>query len=246
MRRLLAAIGFLTRLPLPRALAFDARDVGRATLFFPLVGALLGALAVGARLVLAGHLPPLLVAALVVAIWAIATGALHLDGLADTADGFGGGRSREDVLRIMRDHVIGAYGGVALVLLVLVKVAAVAALVEQGRADAYLVVAPALSRWASVALGRFLPYARRESGTGSAVTDHVGWFELVGATAIAVAVALSCAGWRGAVCWGGVVIISALSGLVCMRRIGGVTGDTLGANSELCEALVLTLAVALP
>jgi cobalamin synthase len=158
------------------------------------------------------------------------------------ADGFGGGRTREDVLRIMRDHVIGAYGGVALILVILAKVAAISALVETGRADVYLLVAPALARWATVPTARLLPYARREGGAGAAVTEHVGWTEVAGATAIAAAVS-ALAGWRGAACAGAVVVASALNARVCMRRIGGVTGDTLGANTEVCETIVLVVGV---
>ncbi len=244
MRRLLAAVAFLTRAPLPASLAFDATDVGRAALFFPLVGALLGALSVGVRLALDPFLTPLLVAALVVAVGALATGALHLDGLADTADGFGGGRTREDVLRIMRDHAVGAYGAVALVLLVGVKIAAIAALVEARRADAFLVVAPALARWATVPLGYALPYARQDQSTGAAAS-HMGKVEVAGATLLAGAIAVSLAGWRGAACWGAVILITAVTARVCLRRIGGVTGDTLGANTEICETLALVLAVAL-
>jgi adenosylcobinamide-GDP ribazoletransferase len=244
MRRLLAAVAFLTRAPLPSRLVFDAADVGRAALFFPLVGALLGGLAVAIRYVSAPVFPSLLTAVLLVAASALATGALHLDGLADTADGFGGGRSREDVLRIMRDHAVGAYGAVALILLVALKVAALAALVEANRADAILVVAPALARWATVPLGFGLPYARSEGGTG-AVAGHIGKLELGGATLIAGVVAVGAAGWRGGVSWCAVALATALWGRVCMRRIGGITGDTLGANTEFCEALVYVLGVAL-
>jgi adenosylcobinamide-GDP ribazoletransferase len=243
MRRLLAAVAFLTRFPVPVRFEFGAEDVGRAALLFPLVGAMLGALAVGLRYVLYPTLPPLLAAALLVAAGALVTGALHLDGLADMADGFGGGQTREDVLRIMRDHVIGAYGGVALILLILTKTAAVAALVEAGRADAYLVVAPALARWATVPLARLLPYARREGGTGAAVTEHVGWTEVVGATAIAAVVTWGLAGLPGAACAAAVAAVSALGAILCLRRIGGITGDTLGANTEACETVVLVVAV---
>src|SRR4051794_24074466 len=106
---------------------FDAADVGRATLAFPLVGAFIG---LGAALLARGlhTLPVAVTAVLVVAYGAAITGALHLDGLADSADGFGGGKSREDVLRIMKDHSIGAYGGTALILILAIKMACTASL----------------------------------------------------------------------------------------------------------------------
>src|SRR3972149_7704890 len=104
-----------------------------------------------------------------------------MDGLADPADGFGGGRTPEDVLRIMRDHAIGAYGASALVLALTVKVAAISALLASGGAARWLLVAPALARWSPVALAHFLPYARPGGGLGATVTDHSGLGELLGA-----------------------------------------------------------------
>lgn len=248
----------MTRAPLPARWQFDAADVGRATIFFPLVGAGLGVVNLAALRLLtlkassAGvsrgelWLPPSIVAVLLVALGAWLTGALHLDGLADMADGFGGGRDRESVLCIMRDHVIGAYGAVALILLVFIKVTALTALIEHGSAAPYLLIAPALGRWATVPLGRFLPYARREEGgLGAAVTDYVGWTELIGATTLVAVITFTLAGWHGAICWLAVMLLTWINGRMCMRRINGVTGDTMGANTEICEAAVLLIAVAL-
>jgi cobalamin synthase len=97
-----------------------------------------------------------------------------------------------------------------------------------------------------VGLGRFLPYARRrDGGLGAAITEHVGWFELVGASLLAGIGTLYLASWRGAACWLVVIAVTALNASMCVRRIGGVTGDTLGANIEVCEAVVLLVAVAL-
>ncbi len=259
MKRLFTAMAFLTRAPLPSRWEFDAVDVGRATLLFPLVGAALGVInllflyvfslriSIGHHLTIGSPwLPPSVIAVLLVAISAWMTGAMHLDGLADMADGFGGGRDREDVLRIMRDHWIGAYGAVALILLVFIKVTALGSLIEHGAAGPYLIIAPALGRWASVPLGRFLPYARRQDGgLGAAITEHVGWFELIGASLLAGICTLYLASWRGAACWLAVIVVTALNSSMCVRRIGGVTGDTLGANIEVCEAAVLLVAVVL-
>lgn len=245
MRRLFAGIAFLSRIPVPGAATFDAADVGRATLLFPLVGALLGGVLVLARHVFSPALPPLVAAFLLLAVGALLTGALHLDGLADMADGFGGGHTKEDVLRIMRDHLIGAYGAVALLLCVGLKASALAALLERGQADLPLVVAPAMGRWASVFLGRFLPYARRSGGLGSAMTDHVGWMELSGATLLALGMTGGLLGWRGGVVFAGVTAVTAIQGAWCMQRIGGITGDTMGANTEVCETLVFVVLLGL-
>jgi cobalamin 5'-phosphate synthase/cobalamin synthase len=239
VRRLLGAVAFLTILPVP--LAFDAADVGRAMLAFPLVGALVGG---GAALLARGlhSLPAAVVAVLLVAYGALVTGALHLDGLADSADGFGGGRTRDDVLRIMKDHSIGAFGATALVILLLLKAACFASLLSDWRV---LILAPALARWASVPLARALPAARPD-GLGRSLGEHVGAVEIVGATLLALGGAWWLGEWRALGCAGAVVLSSALGGAVCWRRIGGLTGDTLGANVELSEALVYLVWLAWP
>ena len=246
MRRLLAGISFLSRLPVPGNLTFDAADVGKATLLFPLVGALLGGIQALGAITFGARLPAFLAAALLVALSALVTGALHLDGLADMADGFGGGRTREDVLRIMRDHAIGAYGAVALIVVLAIKVAALTTLIPTVDGWRVLIAAAALARWGSVPLSRLLPYARREGGgLGAARTDHVGPLELLGSTVLAGAFAFGLCGWqRGGILWAGAAFVSLANGRMCLDRIGGVTGDTLGANTEVCEAIVYVLAVA--
>lgn len=243
IRRFVCALAFLTRTPLPSRLVFDARDVGRATLMFPAIGGLFGGIAITGRHLLTGALPAPVVALLIVASCALATGALHLDGLADMADGFGGGRTRDDVLRIMRDHVIGAYGACALVFVIGLKVAALTALLDR-HADGALLLAPVLARWSSVPVGWLTPYARAQGGLGQAITDHVGMIEVAGATALAGGAALI-VGWPATPCWLAVAAISAAQAWWCVRKIGGVTGDTLGANVEVCEAATYVLALAL-
>ena len=230
--------------------------MGRATLFFPLVGAGIGAAAVAVLKLLSVHidggdlhfgapwLPAPLTALLVTAFSAWLTGAIHLDGLADTADGLGGGQTREDRLKIMRDLTLGSYGVVALIFLLAIKVTALSVLIASEAAVLFLILSPTLARWATVALGRFLPYAREpRGGLGMAVTEHVGWLELVGATVIAGGITLSVGGVVGAKCWIAVAALTLLMGRWFRRRIGGITGDTLGANTELSEALVLVVAV---
>jgi adenosylcobinamide-GDP ribazoletransferase len=240
--RLAVALAFLTRLPAP--VRAGAREVGRAMLFFPAVGAALGALLAAAGVLLVRALPAPLAAALVVALGTALTGALHLDGLADTADGLGGGRDAEHALRIMRDHAVGAYGAAALVLALLVKAAAIASLLGRPGDAAWLPVAGALSRWVLVPVARFAPSARPD-GLGASVAAHVGPLEVAGATALALGIALGLAGVRGGVAWAAVALAGAAFAGLCRRRIGGMTGDTLGATGELAEALVLVLAVGL-
>jgi cobalamin 5'-phosphate synthase/cobalamin synthase len=243
MRRLAVAVAFLTRLPVPGVAGMDAVAVGRAAALFPAAGLLLGGLLVAARHALPARLPATVQAGLLLVLLALLTGALHLDGLADTADGLGGGRTRDDALRIMRDHSVGAYGASSLILLLLVEVAALAALLPRLDCDRWLLLAMTVSRWAPVPLARALPYARREGGLGAATTEHAGWLELTVATVITLALA-GWVGWLGLATLGGVALLLVGLGWRFHRRLGGVTGDTLGAAIVLSEALVLLAGVA--
>ena len=249
IRQFVAAVSFLTRLPVASRVVFSAEDVGKSARWFPVVGGLLGVIYVLALHALSPLFPATVVAVLIVMIEALLTGALHIDGLADMADGFGGGHTREDVLRIMRDHAIGTYGAIALILLVLLKVISIAALSEQHRAEPYLVLAPMLGRWSTVMLNNLLPYARRSEQEGAlasgSVCGFVGRTELFVATLTALVITGALVRRVGVACWLVVIGVSALTGRLCLRRIGGVTGDTLGANTEFCEVGVLLVALAL-
>jgi adenosylcobinamide-GDP ribazoletransferase len=244
VRPVLVAAAFLTRVPIP--IVATRADVSAATRWFPLVGGILGGTA--ALLASLMHdllaVPPTVTAVLLVGLGAWVTGAIHLDGLADTADGFGGGRTREDVLRIMRDPVIGSFGATALLIVVIAKAAAVAALLERGAAAPFLVIAPATSRWTISVLAASLRYARAEGGLGEAATDQRLPALLV-STTLTAAISLAAAGVHGLFVWGPALLTTAWMGRAAKRRIGGVTGDVFGANVELTETVVLLFGVVL-
>jgi adenosylcobinamide-GDP ribazoletransferase len=230
---LLAASAFLTRVPVGGA----SYDIGAGAALFPVVGAGVGA-AVGGRAYGLAHVVPALVAAgAALAVSVLLTGALHLDGLADTADALGA-RSREAALAIMRDHAIGTYGTVALVLDLLVKAAALAALAGRSRVVLEALAAGALSRAVPVVLGLLLPDVRRD-GAGAAfrVTPRAA----VVAVVLAAALAIPADPLLIAVAAGAALLLGAWS----RRRFGGRTGDTLGAATELAETAVLVAAAAL-
>lgn len=267
------ALAFLTRVPVPNATC-TPEAIGRAAALFPAIGALVGLLSVAILALLARTtLPPALIALFIVLGGILLTGALHLDGLADTADGFGGGWTREDVLRIMRDHQIGTFGALALIVTLLLQVVSIATLIERGAASAALIVAPTVGRWGIVMLGRSLPYARADGGLGRSVTDHMRNLELVvatmltvvivllvimstaiptrvpmtSATASAMADAMAGAAANAAPSLAGLattLVATVLFGWMCRRRIGGITGDSMGAVSVICETLALVAAVA--
>lgn len=241
MRGFLAACRYLTILPAPSKAG--PADLGPAAAYFPAVGALLGLLLVGGDRVLAVVFPPVVAVPLLVAGWALLTGGLHLDGLADSLDGLGGGWSRKESLAIMREGSVGAYGAAGIALLLLVKVSALVALPPDLRWRAWL-LAPALGRLAPVLLARLCPPARDE-GEGQAFVLTVSAAGVAGATAFAVALALlvlwpwggALLGWTFASAW--------IMGRYLTRRLGGVTGDLLGGAVEVTEGLILLLIVAL-
>jgi adenosylcobinamide-GDP ribazoletransferase len=207
------------------------------------VGAGIGAVAGGVAAGLTHVLPTLVAAGIALAVGAALTGALHLDGLADTADALTA-RSRERSLAIMRDHATGAYGTTALVLDLIVKAAALAALAAHHRAVAFAVVAGSLSRAAPVALGATLESVRSD-GAGAAFAGRISGARTVAALLVAAAVAVAAGGIHGAELLAIAAALVLLLGLCFRRWLGGVTGDLLGAATELTETVVLVSAVAL-
>lgn len=235
MKSMLAGISFLTRLPVARFVDFDAADVARSAGWFPLVGVLLGCIYGLAAALLRGHLPMVMVAIFLVALDAVLTGALHFDGLADAADGFGGSQDREGVLRIMRDHNIGSYGAAALILVIALKVTAYAVLLTAGHWFYVFALTPALGRWSMLLLTATLPYAR---SAPSVVQNMTRSATLLG-TAI-MAILLAAARFRRA--WAAAAVVAVVTlcfGMYSRRRIGGITGDVLGANLQLSESAAL-------
>ena len=234
----LTALAFLTRIPVGRSASVEADGVARSAGWFPLIGVLLGATYVAAAAILKPHLPAAAVAILLVAMDALLTGALHFDGLADTADGFGGGRDRDDILRIMRDHAIGSYGGVALAILVVLKVAAMSALLGVPNTRDWVVAiiaTPTLGRWSILLLTAALPYARE---TASPATG-MGKGSLVWGTLITVAQLVATMSARAWIAAGVVAMVTAGFGAYDRKKIGGITGDILGANLQICECAAL-------
>ena len=243
LRAAAAAVCFLTRLPLGRRLTLDAPDLARAGIAFPLVGAALGALVGGLAQLLAHPLGSWLGAAVALAAGLLATGALHLDALADSADALGAA-SRERALEIMHDHAVGSYGAAAIALDLVLKTGALAALASHHAALAVATAAGALSRSVPVALASLLPYARAGAGLGLPLTRG-GRGRALSAALLGAAIATLVAGSQGALALLAAAGVLALAWAGCRRWLGGVTGDTLGAAVELTELAVLLTCVAL-
>lgn len=250
------AIGTLTRVPVPAPRTVDRRVAGRAMLLAPLVGVLL-ALAVGVPAQVLVHLTPvggLLGAVLAVAALAWLTRALHLDGLADTADALGSARPAADALAIARRSDIGPFGVVAILLVVLLQVAALADLLDRGAGAGSLVIAVTTGRLAlTLACLRGIPAARPD-GLGALVAGSVPPAAGLAATLAWLALAVAAVGREhglgaglatgGAVLGG--LLASAVVVRIARRRLGGITGDVLGATAEITTAAVLVILVAVP
>ena len=238
---LLTAAQFLTRLRVPTG-PYRQDSLARAVKFFPLVGLLIG---VGSTLVyflLSPHLPLAIVALLIVVYLVAITGCLHEDGLADSADGFGGGWERENVLAIMRDSRIGTYGAAAAVLSVLARVSLIAYLPNTG-VIAYLLVAPVLSRWTTLPLSFFLPPAREHTenqtdGQGARIARLTTSGSLVFGSLITCGIVFVALRARAVAPLLAAVSVSLLTALYYRHRIGGITGDCFGATSQICEIAV--------
>lgn len=230
-----AAVVLLTRVPLPWHVPDADARLARAAPWFPVVGAVVGGLGGLGWWAGAALANPLIGAVAAVAVTIVVTGALHEDGLADTFDGLGGSPGRERALAIMRDSRLGSYGALALVLVVLGRVAALTSLGAQ--APLALVGAHALARLAGLPLIRWLPYARAgEGGTGTPFPAGVGTAGLAAAAVFTLVLGALCWGWPGvAVAWLAAAAVAAGLAAWFRRRLQGITGDTLGAVTQLVE-----------
>lgn len=232
------AAGFLTRLPLPDNADWAPDRLVRASRYFPLAGALAGVCGGLVYWLAAQVLPAGVAAGLALAALVGLTGALHEDGLADCADGLGGGRSTPEALRIMRDSRIGTYGVIALVLAIGLRWAALAALAPGSGALA-LAIAGGAGRAMMVPATALAAYARTE-GTGSLVARGAGPVEVAVALGTALALALI-GGWAGLVALAMALAVGAGFLWYLVRRIGGYTGDGLGAIAALGEVVAMVV-----
>lgn len=246
MSGLIVAVRYLTIVPVPGArepspTAHPLAALGRSAVWFPVVGLGLGLVLAALQWVAGRLFPPLLVGLLTVAAWKVLTGGLHLDGLADCLDGLAG-RDPERRLAIMRDSRIGTFAAVGLILVLLVDVAALA---EMGadRRWRMVVVAPVVARATPLVLARLFPPARRD-GQGAAFQAGVGR----AASALGVSLASLASGvllgWFGLAATAAGVLAALLVGAGLASRLGGITGDVLGAGVEIAELAVLLTATA--
>ncbi|MEZ5584035.1 MAG: adenosylcobinamide-GDP ribazoletransferase [Candidatus Competibacteraceae bacterium] len=244
MRAFILALVFLTRIPVPVRFTPQAEDWGRSVLYFPLVGLVIGIALVALYAVFHQLLEPGVLAVLLLAVWALATGGLHLDGLADAADAWiGGFGDREKTLAIMKDPRSGPIAIVVVVLVLLTKFAALQTAVQHAVWGA-LLWAPVLGRAFILLMLITTPYVRPE-GVAKA---HADYLPRLACQRLLIVISVVLLVW-----WSGhalVVLVLLGVGFMALRylllqRLGGATGDTLGATCELTEALGLCVMASL-
>ena len=259
------ALSFLTLLPAGRGLPLDQRNISNSRAFYPLAGLLIGLLLAFVELGASQVFPVYLTAGILLAVSIVVTRALHLDGLMDVCDGIFGGYSRERRLEIMKDPHIGAFGVAGGATIIVLKYAALLALLDQRFSVAAfpeqgfpalwlqatapgdsigLLLFPALSRWAMVVLLGVFPYARTD-GLGSPFHQGGARIATLAAALTALALCVLLGGFGGLGLLVGVTGLALLLGWAMTRALGGLTGDCYGATNEIAEVAGLAAAVAL-
>jgi adenosylcobinamide-GDP ribazoletransferase len=252
MRRFLAAVRFLTILPVPGGAGTAAEDLAGSVPFFPVVGLLLGVVAGVVAGVLGLLVSPMLAGAGVVVLLAAFSGGLHMDGLSDSADGMLSSRPRERILEIMKDSHVGAMGVMAIVCVLMVKFAALAS-VGGGNLWAAAAFVPLAGRCAILVHMAILPYARPEglgkifcpsAGSGSNRRRAVG--SAIWGAALLAGLGWLMFGWQGLVLAAICVAVAVVMAGYFYSKIGGCTGDTFGAVCELVELAAAVVVSAWP
>jgi adenosylcobinamide-GDP ribazoletransferase len=238
------ALSFLTIIPVGKNLAPEPDRLARSMGFFPAVGLVIGLGLVVLNWLLDSLLPRPVLDCLLILFLITITGALHLDGIADLIDGLAGGKDKAGILAIMKDSRVGAIGVVGLIMVLLLKYLSLFNL-DPNLKSAALIMTPAAGRWVQVILANYCRYLRPQGGTGAVFVELVGEREVMIATGTLIVAALVLFGLNG-------IFLVFLFGIVAMllmryfqSRLGGVTGDVLGAATEIIEVLSLLFILAL-
>jgi adenosylcobinamide-GDP ribazoletransferase len=232
----LAALRFLTIIPLPGR-RLTPGEIGRATAYFPAIGAIIGLILLGLNWLLGLILPQLVVNILLLVALAVVSGGLHLDGFVDTCDGLVGHKTAAQRLRVMKDSRAGAFGIIGVAFLLLVKYAALSSVPALWLAPTLLLM-PVLSRWTMVWAVFAYPYAR-PSGLGKIFKQGASSSDFLVATLIALVIAVMPSELFGLFIMFGVWVVVMALAFYFKSRFGGLTGDTYGAINEIAEVLVL-------
>lgn len=239
IHRFCVAWNFLTAIPFPffGKESIRPEEMGRALTAFPWVGLALGSVLAAAYRILGAALPPAMASLSVLFLLVLLTGGLHLDGLADTIDGLQGA-SREDALRIMREGPIGAFGALGLIFVIGFKIVGLSSLPVDSAVRALWMML-VIGRWTFVTLLVHFPYPRSEGGLGTPFVLHSSKSDWVWATLFTILIVFSIASFGGLAAAGTALLLAWLAGRYLALRLGGLTGDTIGAIGEIIEAISL-------
>lgn len=239
MNSFLAALGFLTRIPVPQKLSKNDKLLANSMAYFPLVGLLLGFILILINSLLTQFLPERLVNLALVLFLTFITGGIHLDGFADTLDGFcAKGKDKKEILNIMRDSRIGVMGVIGLVILILFKYEMLNAIPAQLK-DVALILMCTTSRWGQAAVSYLSKYARENEGIGRPFIGNIRGRDFYLATTVTILISISAWFPKGILVFVLVSILIFTAMKYVHRRIGGMTGDTIGAINELAEVSAL-------
>ena len=242
--KLLAALRFLTVIPIPRRCEFTAEEVGASQGYFPLVGLFLGAILAGINWLLSLILPASVVNVIIIMTLLVLTGALHIDGFIDTCDAFFGRRTPQERWRIMSDSRVGSFGVVGAFCLLLLLYVSLGEIPEAYKMTA-LILMPTLSRWSIVYAIFALPYAK-STGLGKTFKEQANWKKLTLATSLVLASTLGLLALKGLLLvlaglalvfmvW----LVTVATGLLLRQKLAGLTGDSYGAINEVTQVFVL-------
>lgn len=237
MKNFLLALQFLTAIPV-RMKNIKENNLPNSAIYFPLVGLLLGLILAGinkAFLIL--NFGQITINIILVISLILLTGGLHMDGLADTVDAFLSRKNKEEMLGIMRDSHIGVMGVLAIISIVLLKIAFLSSLTISSKAMSLLLMC-ILSRWSLVLTMSLFPYARQE-GKAKVFMKGINFKILVLSTIIALACTIAIWKIEGALVLIIIAVCSYIAGKFINNKIGGITGDTLGATNEIMEVIIL-------
>ena len=242
MKDFLRALSFLTILPVRQIPLSEERELARSMAFFPLVGLIIGLLSAIGNYLLSLVLPQSLTLWFTLGLVSLLTRGLHLDGFADTMDGLASGGSKERILEVMRDSRIGAFGVMSLILLFGAKYLALDQ-ISNPSIHYSLILMIVMGRNSMVLVCFRSPYARPGEGLGKPFTENLSPREMAFSLASAIGISLLIMNVKGILVFLGVCLFSLAYRLFFIKKMGGVTGDILGAANELAELLCLLLLI---
>ena len=242
LNNFLISLQFLTIINIKTDTPIDEKSFGKSVIFFPLIGAFIGVLLVIISRLTSAFLPVSVSDAIVLAVLILVTGGLHIDGFADTVDGFAGGKNKDDILRIMKDSRIGTFGVVGIVMLLLTKYLSIYSLQEDIKYF-ILIAMPVIGRWSVLPMGLFFKYARIDGGTGKIFAESIRLKELIIGTVIVLSIIIPLFRLNGFLMLAVIFIVTLLIGRYSKRKINGITGDVFGATIEINELIILILSL---